>query len=228
AHAGVSGPAFPYVIGTSTMAGRSLPEIMDCYRATTQTLAAVMMNPTDIGYYFTQFAQTNWMARQSNNVVAWTFGNQSPINEAKGVFSSFGSSTLSLGLRRMEEYAIQRAARVVVDFQNHGWQALGHDAMGQPQASSEEIVEFLKQRHGPGFVSECLLLEKDDQEGSNDQIIDQLCSKEQLDSSWLAFRGDVLNQLQSVGDASSLEWQNVIASTVENQSEKFLTEIRGL
>lgn len=228
AHAGISGPAYPYIIGTSTMTGKSLSEIMDCYRATTQTLAAVMMNPTDIGYYFTQFAQTNWMAKQANNVVAWTFGNQSPLNEAKGVFSSFGSSTLSLGLRRMEEYAIQRAARLVVDFQNHGWQSLGHDAMGQPQASSEEVVEFLKQRHGPGFVSDSQLLEKDDPEGSNDQIIDQLCSKERLDSSWLTFRADVVNQLQSVGDASSLEWQNVIASTVENQSEKFMTEIKGL
>ena len=228
-YAGISGPAYPYVIGTSTMEGVPLEEIMDCYRATTQTLASVMMNPTEIGYYFTQFAQTNWPQKQANNTVPWAFGNQSPNNEMKGVFSSFGSATLSLGLRRMEEYSILRASRLVIDFQNHGWQALGHDAMGQPQASSEEVIEFLKQRHGPGFVSDCELLEKDDEQGTrNDQVIDQLCSKEQIDSSWLTFRSEVVNQLQSVGEASPLEWQNVIGSTVENQSEKFLTDIKGL
>ena len=229
AYAGTSGPNYPYIIGTSTMGGVPLKEIMDCYRATTQTLASVMMNPKDIGYYFTQFAQTNWPQKQANNLVPWAFGNQSPINEMKGVFSSFGSATLSLGLRRMEEYAILRASRLVIDFQNHGWQALGHDAMGQPQASSEEVVEFLKQRHGPGFVSACELLEKDDEQGDrNDQVIDQLCSQEELDRRWLSFRSDVVNQLQSVGEDSPLNWQHAITRTVENQTERFLTDIRGV
>jgi hypothetical protein len=227
---GPSGPAYPYIVGTSTMAGAGLSEIIDSYRATTQTLAAVMLNPDQIGLKFTQYQTTNWATKQSGNFVPWAFGNQDPISETKGVFSSFGSSTLSVGLRRFEEYSVLRAARSVIDFQNAGWQALGHDVMGQPAASSEEIIEFLKNRHGPEFVSNCQLseAETDGQVDRNNQIIDQLCTKNDLDNKWQNWRNEVFTELQHIGSASTSHWQQYIASTITNKSERFATDVKSL
>jgi hypothetical protein len=222
ARASSSGPSYPFVVGTSTLAGTKLDSILDCYRATTETLAAVLMDPDGVGHKLTSYQQVNWETKQLQNDPAWAFGSVTKQNPLKGVVSSFGSARLSVGTSRFEEYATARIARSVVDFQTEDFESFGKAVLNDEYASRAEIVDYFSKQYGDAFVSTCQLSEVNiEGEADTDQILDQVLDGPNLNRTWLEWQGEVLSELQPLGTQVSAVWQQQIRATVHARQSQF-------
>jgi len=68
-----SGPSYPFVVGMSTLAGKPLELINDCYRSVSETLLSMMTSST-VSHKLTAYVTANWESEQQNNFPAWSFG----------------------------------------------------------------------------------------------------------------------------------------------------------
>ena len=148
------GPDYPFIIGLKDLDGTELPSSEHVYRAVTETLSSILLDP-EVASAFTTDLVGNWQALQMNHASKWkhhnTTGAASEIG-LNGVVSSFGSARLSLGLELFGEYSAHRMAREAFDFMASDFINRGRQELNQPEASKVQVLAHYRTRLREEFL----------------------------------------------------------------------------
>lgn len=147
------GPHSVFVIGRRNIDGLDLADSKNVYRAVGEALAAVTTS-SQVQQSFHNFITTNWaMAAPAN---AGGYGFQAPA--MKGVASSFGSSTISIGRDRFRDYMQKLLHRSIIEHLSVGYEAAAVANFGENEAKSMAMpakIAELARRNSDKFMVDC-------------------------------------------------------------------------
>jgi hypothetical protein len=153
------GPHSVFVIGRRNIDGLDLSNSRNVYRAVGEALAAVV---TDINVQenYHEFITTNWDNQAKANAGGYGFGK----SYMKGVASSFGSVTVSIGRDRFRTYLTKLLHRNIVERLVEGYnsaakqiQVENSDVLKTPEGKISELARSKYEK----FIMDCELRERD-------------------------------------------------------------------
>jgi len=148
------GPDYPFIIGLKDLNGVDLASPNEAYRAVTETLASVLLDPKISGAFTTDLVG-NWKALQDHNQTRWEHHNNSGARseiELNGVVSSFGSARLSLGLELFGDYAAHRLAGESFSFIARDFLTRARQEMQDPSATHDQVLEYYSKQLAGTFL----------------------------------------------------------------------------
>jgi len=153
------GPHSVFLIGRTNVDGLDLLDSRNVYRAVGETLAAVTTSAA-VQTDFHNFITVNMPAYAQDNAGGYGFNSAS----LKGVASSFGSSTISIGRDRFREYLSKLLHRSIVDHLADGFEVEASRVLGEAarMLAGPAKVSEIARRNLDQFVSECGLSETSD------------------------------------------------------------------
>jgi hypothetical protein len=166
------GPHSIFLIGRKNIDGLDLLESKNVYRAVGEALAAVTTSST-VQTDFHNFITVNWpMAAPAN---AGGYGFQP--SQLKGVASSFGSATISIGRDRFRDYLKKLLHRSIVEHLADGFESVANSVLGENSKSmaGPAKISELNRRNIDRFLVECGLNEVAD---GNRQVSNNFVSSE--------------------------------------------------
>jgi hypothetical protein len=166
------GPHSIFLIGRKNIDGLDLIESKNVYRAVGEALAAVTTSST-VQTDFHNFITVNWpMAAPAN---AGGYGFQPA--QLKGVASSFGSATISIGRDRFRDYLKKLLHRSIVEHLADGFESVANSILGDASKSmaGPAKISELNRRNIDRFMVECGLNEVAD---GNRQVSNDFVSSE--------------------------------------------------
>lgn len=166
------GPHATFLIGRKNLRGIDLDNSRNVYRAVGETLASWVAS-ANVQESIYNFITVNWPMYAPDNMGGYQFDRV----RQRGVVSSFGSATISIGRDRFREYTAKLLVREVLQglYDGHARKAtieLGPDSKNLTDAA---ILAALLERHRLAFLQACLLDEKGTEAN---QITDRFASKE--------------------------------------------------
>jgi hypothetical protein len=200
------GPHSVFLIGRTNIDGLDLLDSKNVYRAVGEALAAVTTSST-VQTSFHNFITVNWPMAAPANAGGYGFH---PA-QMKGVASSFGSATISIGRDRFRDYLKKLLHRSVVEHLADGYESVATSVLGdaaKSMAGPAKVAE-LTRRNIDRFVVDCGLNESDD--GSK-QISDRFVSNEIMKTQL----GQVANKIKTpfppaMQQAAGVWWQTLSA-----------------
>lgn len=226
------GPDYPFIIGLKDLDGTELESSEHVYRAVTETLSSILLDP-QVASAFTTDLVGNWQALQMNHASKWkhhnTTGAASEIG-MNGVVSSFGSARLSLGLELFGEYSAHRMAREAFDFIASDFINRGRQEMNQPEASKSQVLAHYKSRLRTDFLNEVGMAEITSYFLNLDtlvKILSDLINEKKNDKQWVAPLSK--EQLRSalsgrIANTYADEYRNAVNSYVAESRRTFTTD----
>ena len=166
------GPHSVFLIGRTNIDGLDLLDSKNVYRAVGEALSAVTTSAT-VQTAFHNFITVNWAISAPDNAGGYGFH---PAR-MKGVASSFGSATISIGRDRFRDYMKKLLHRSIIEHLAEGFEPVAAAVLGdaaKSMAGPAKIAE-LSRRNIDRFMIDCGLSETD--EGSK-QISDRFVSNE--------------------------------------------------
>lgn len=181
------GPHSVFIVGRKNMDGLDLLDSKNVYRAVGEALAAVTTSEK-VQTDFHNFVTVNWAAFAPENQGGYGFHSE----RLKGLASSFGSTTLSIGRDRFRDYLQKLLHRAVVEFLANGFEQAAVGEFGEPAAKSmagEAKVAELARRHRDEFIAACGLQER----ATSNQVSDIFVSNELMKAEYQL----IVNQIRS-------------------------------
>jgi hypothetical protein len=166
------GPHSIFLVGRTNIDGLDLLDSKNVYRAVGEALAAVTTSST-VQTSFHNFITVNWPMAAPANAGGYGFHS----SRMKGVASSFGSATISIGRDRFRDYIKKLLHRSIIEHLAEGFEPVAAAVLGdaaKSMAGPAKIAE-LSRRNIDRFMIDCGLSESD--EGSK-QISDRFVSNE--------------------------------------------------
>jgi hypothetical protein len=150
------GPHSVFLIGRTNIDGLDLENSKNVYRAVGEALAAVTTSST-VQTSFFNFITANWPDAESKN--AGGYGFQPAL--LKGVASSFGSATISIGRDRFRDYLKKLMHRSIIEHLSDGFESIATSILGEESKSmaAQAKISELNRRNIDRFVFECGLSE---------------------------------------------------------------------
>jgi hypothetical protein len=149
------GPHSVYVIGRRNLDGLDLFDSRNVYRAVGNVLAAVTTS-VQVQQDFYHFKTIDWANKAAVN--AGGYGFKDHDSSMKGVASSFGSATISIGRDRFRDYMQKLLLRSVVEQLTHGYEEAAINTFGVTEAktiSASKKIEDLAHRNLGKFLFDC-------------------------------------------------------------------------
>ena len=149
------GPHSVFVIGRRNVDGLDLGDSKNVYRAVGEALAAVTTS-AQVQQSFHNFITVNWAMAAPANAGGYGFRNHD--SSMKGVASSFGSSTISIGRDRFRDYLQKLLHRSVIEHLASGFEAAAVANFGENEARSMAMpakVAELARRNADKFMVDC-------------------------------------------------------------------------
>ena len=152
------GPHSIYLIGRKTINGLDLLESTNVFRAVSEVLNALTTSH-DIQHPFFNFHTVVWPNVAPANAGGYGF---QPA-QLKGVASSFGSATISIGRDRFRLYLEKLLHRSIVEHLAFGCEPIGNAILGEATKTmdSQEINSNLAHHFLPEFLAESGLQESE-------------------------------------------------------------------
>ncbi len=147
------GPHSIFVIGRRNIDGLDLQNSKNVYRAIGEALAAVTTS-SQVQVDFHNFITTNWAIYAPANAGGYGFQDA----EMKGVASSFGSATISIGRDRFRDYIQKLLHRSIVEYLSVGYEAAAVANFGENEAKSMAMaskIAELARRNTDKFLVDC-------------------------------------------------------------------------
>ena len=164
------GPHSTFLIGRKNLGGIDLNSSRNVYRAVGEALAS-WVSSSSVQDSIYNFITVNWPMNAPDNMGGYPFDRV----RQRGVISSFGSATLSIGRDRFREFASKLLMRELLEnlYEGHLKKApaeLGEEAKNLTDAA---VLEALVARHRTAFMQACEL----DERGTHaNQITDRFAS----------------------------------------------------
>jgi len=153
------GPHSVFMIGRRNIDGLDLQNSNNVYRAVGEALAAVTTSPA-VQEQFFNFITTNWEPFATANAGGYGFH----AAQMKGVVSSFGSVTVSIGRDRFRDYVKRLLERSIIEYLADGYEMVATSVLGdaaKSMAGAAKIAE-LTRRNLDQFIVACGLSESDE------------------------------------------------------------------
>lgn len=149
------GPHSVFVIGRRNIDGLDLSDSKNVYRAVGEALAAVTTS-SQVQEKFHNFITVNWAVYAPANAGGYGFTDHD--SSMKGVASSFGSSTVSIGRDRFRDYMQKLLHRSIIEHLTVGFESAAVATFGETEAQSMAMpakVAELARRNSDKFMVEC-------------------------------------------------------------------------
>jgi len=206
------GPQSVFIIGRKNMDGLDLLDSKNVYRAVGEALAAVTTS-AKVQTEFHNFVTVNWPTYAPENQGGYGFHSE----RMKGLASSFGSTTLSIGRDRFRDYLQKLLHRSIVEFLANGFEQAAVSELGEAAAKSmagDAKVAELARRHRDEFISACGLQER----AASNQVSDIFVSNDLMKAEYQ----QIVNQIKSGFPAgvqqSPAAWSQLINAQVQQAS----------
>ena len=202
------GPHSVFVIGRRNIDGLDLADSKNVYRAVGEALAAVTTS-SQVQQSFHNFITVNWAMAAPANAGGYGFKNHD--SSMKGVASSFGSSTISIGRDRFRDYMQKLLHRSVIEHLVVGFEAAAVANFGETEAKSMAMpakVAELARRNSDKFMVDCgLTLQQ-----IGDAFVSNNVMKAQL--------GEVSNLIKAPFQAAQQQTGQVWLNTIIAQAQQ--------
>lgn len=199
------GPHSVFVVGRRNVDGLDLQDSKNVYRAVGEALAAVTTS-AQVQTSFHNFITVNWAAYAPANAGGYGFESSS----MKGVASSFGSATLSIGRDRFREYLQKLLHRSIAEHLVNGFEAVAFSVLGSAAAKTmtgEAKVVELARRNVDSFLNSVNLYERP---GNTLQISDEFVASETMKSELASVSAAIKVPLQMGQSQSASVWLQTI------------------
>ena len=162
---GRSGPAFPFLVGSSNTKGVSFGDQREVYAMMGKALKGWASDPT-VQDRLVAYTMSNWQASAQGNAVKA----EVLMADHLPIFEAFGFAEVSLGLDRLARYSRERLARDVAIWliRGHHDRALQIDK--DDNREPDQIADDLAREQLVAFLNQLQLNER----GHDDQVIDAL------------------------------------------------------
>lgn len=204
------GPHSIFLIGRTNIDGLDLLDSKNVYRAVGEALAAVTTSAT-VQTSFHNFITVNWAMSAPANAGGLGF----QAARMKGVASSFGSSTISIGRDRFRDYLKKLLHRAILEHLADGFEQVATAKLGdaaRSMAGPAKIAE-LTRREIDRFIVDCGLNESD--KGAK-QISERFVSNEIMK----ARLGQVSNMIKAPFQAAMQQGSAVWLQTLGSQAQQ--------
>jgi len=204
------GPHSIFLIGRTNVDGLDLKNSGNVYRAVGEALAAVTTSAT-VQEDFYNFISVNWATAAPANAGGYGFH----ASRMKGVASSFGSATISIGRDRFRDYLKKLLHRSIIEHLADGFEQVATAVLGdaaKSMAGPAKIAEITR-RNIDRFVINCGLSESD--VGAK-QISDRFVSNEIMKTRL----GQVSNKIKAPFTAAMQQSAGVWLQTLEAQAKQ--------
>ena len=168
------GPHAVFMVGRTNMGGVDLADSKQVYRAVGEALSA-WVTSSKVQTQVINFTTTNWPAYAPANMGGYGFGRE----YTRGVVSSFGASSISIGRDRFKDFSAKLLMHEVLKTQNDGYLRVAEREFPNEakKMSAEAKISRIAQNNFDNFLKECGLKERGK---SDNQISDVFASKEIL------------------------------------------------
>lgn len=175
---GRRGPHSVFMVGRKNMDGLDLVDSKQVYRAVGEALGA-WVTSSQIQTQLYNFVQTNWPQDAPANMGGYGFGDE----YTRGVVSSFGSATVSIGRDRFREFSAKLLMREILETQYEGFLRVAQRELGNAakNMSVDSKISHLVQNNIDSYLLACMLHERGknrnqvtDEFASNDIVTDML------------------------------------------------------
>ena len=207
------GPHSIFLVGRTNIDGLDLLDSKNVYRAVGEALAAVTTSST-VQTSFHNFITVNWPMAAPANAGGYGFHS----SRMKGVASSFGSATISIGRDRFRDYTKKLLHRSIIEHLAEGFEPVAAAVLGdaaKSMAGPAKIAE-LSRRNIDRFMIDCGLSESD--EGSK-QISDRFVSNEIMKTRL----GQVANSIKAPFTPAMQQNAGVWLQTINAQATQIRT-----
>lgn len=204
------GPHSVFLVGRTNIDGLDLLDSKNVYRAVGEALSAVTTSAT-VQTSFHNFITVNWPMAAPANAGGYGFH----AARLKGVASSFGSATISIGRDRFRDYLKKLLHRSILEHLADGYESVATAVLGdaaKSMAGPAKVAE-LTRRNIDRFVVDCGLNESD--EGAK-QISDRFVSNEIMKSRL----GQVSNKIKTPFPAAMQQAAGVWMQTLGAQAQQ--------
>jgi hypothetical protein len=213
------GPHSIFLIGRKNIDGLDLLESKNVYRAVGEALAAVTTSST-VQTDFHNFITVNWpMAAPAN---AGGYGFQP--SQLKGVASSFGSATISIGRDRFRDYLKKLLHRSIVEHLADGFESVANSVLGEASKSmaGPAKISELNRRNIDRFMVECGLNEVAD---GNRQVSNNFVSPEIMKARLSEVAGKIKAPFNPTMQQQSAVWLQTIGAQQQQVKVQVLQAI---
>lgn len=213
------GPHSVFLIGRKNIDGLDLIDSKNVYRAVGEALAAVTTSST-VQTDFHNFITVNWPSSATSNAGGYGFEAAS----LKGVASSFGSATVSIGRDRFRDYVRKLLHRAVVEHLADGFETEARSVLGDDAARSmagQAKVTELSRRNIDRFLVSCSLQEV---AGGSRQVSINFVSKEIMNAKLAEVSSNIKKAL-SAGQQQAPVWQQQITARSIDERATLLRDI---
>lgn len=200
------GPHSVFLIGRKNIDGLDLVDSKNVYRAVGEALAAVTTS-SSVQTDFHNFITVNWPKAAPANAGGYGFGESS----LKGVASSFGSATVSIGRDRFRDYLRKLLHRSIVEHLADGFESVANSVLGEEAARSmagPAKVTELNRRNIDSFMVSCTLQEV---AGGARQVSSIFVSNEIMKARLVEVSNNIKKAL-STGQQQGAVWQQQVSA----------------
>jgi hypothetical protein len=165
------GPHAVFMVGRQNMDGLDLVDSKQVYRAVGEALGAWVTSP-QVQTKLYDFIAVNWAQAAPANMGGYGFGEE----YTRGVISSFGAATVSIGRDRFREFSTKLLMREILENQYEGFLTVAQREMGDAakNLSVDAKISRLVQNNLESFLKACKVHERGK---SDNQITDEFASK---------------------------------------------------
>lgn len=210
------GPHSVFLIGRKNIDGLDLVDSKNVYRAVGEALAAVTTSST-VQTDFHNFITVNWPMAAPENAGGYGFAD----SQLKGVASSFGSATISIGRDRFRDYLRKLLHRSVVEHLADGFESVATSVLGEEasksMAGSAKVTE-LGRRNIDGFLVSCGLQEV---AGGSRQVSSRFVSGDIMKSRLATVANNIKKPL-TAGQQQPGAWQQQISARAIEEKANLL------
>ena len=226
------GPDYPFIIGLKDLNGVDLASPNEAYRAVTETLASVLLDPKISGAFTTDLVG-NWQALQEHNQSRWSHHNNSGARseiELNGIVSSFGSARLSLGLELFGDYAAHRLAGESFSFIANDFMKRARQEMQDPSATRDQVLDYYSRTLSSAFLEKAGFGDASKYFFDLDElrtVIAAVVDEKKLDSAWSsAFsKEQLVSSLKAKIDSSYKgHYEGKVKKLVFDAQQRFVSE----
>lgn len=198
------GPHSIFMIGRKNMDGLDLNDSKNVYRAVGEALAAVTTS-SKVQTDFHNFITVNWATAAPANPGGYGWHD----SLMKGVMSSFGSTTLSIGRDRFREYLTKLLQRSVIEYLTGGYEQAAIGVLGESAAKNltadVKILEIAR-KYKDDFLQSCGLLEGTTQQ----QVTERFLSNDQKRSEFQTISTSIRSGLPAAANQDLSTWVSQI------------------
>lgn len=146
------GPHSIYLVGRKNIDGFDLLDSKNVYRAVADFLAAVVTSNNHQEHFFQRSVRSSEMMAPAN---AGGYGFQPAL--LKGVASSFGSATISIGRDRFRDYLKALLHRSIIEYLSVGFRSVANSIVDDDSDSLDDrkIIDDLKLHNIEKFLLDC-------------------------------------------------------------------------